>query len=57
MARSISKKIFMEMRSEVIVCLGAPLLVLGGCLRSMDELKSVMVTSLAVDTSLISKIL
>ena len=53
MARWISNKIFMEIRSGVIVWLGAPLLVLGGGLRSTDEFKNVMVTSLAVDTSLV----
>ena len=52
MTRLISNKIFMEIRSEVIVGLGAPLLALGGGLRSMDEFKNVMVTSLAVDTSM-----
>ena len=46
-------KIFMEVQSEVIVWLGAPLLVLGGGLHSMDEFKNVMVTSLAIDTSLV----
>ena len=53
MARWISNKIFMKILSGVIVWLGAPLLVLGGGLRSTDELKNVMVTSLAVDTSLV----
>ena len=53
MARWISHKIFMELRSGVIVWLGAPLLVLGGGLHSTDEFKNVMVTSLAVDTSLV----
>ena len=53
MARWISNKIFMEIRSGVIVWLGEALLVLGGGLRSMDEFKNVMVTSLAVDTSLV----
>ena len=46
-------KIFMEIRSGFIVWLGAPLLVLGGGLRSTDELKNVMVASLATDTSLV----
>ena len=53
MARWISNKIFMKIRSGVIVWLGAPFLVLGGGLHPMDEFKNVMVTSLAVDTSLI----
>ena len=53
MARWISNKIFMEIQSGVIVWLGAPLLVLGGGLRSTDEFKNVMVTSLAIDTSLV----
>ena len=53
MARWISNKISMEIRSGVIVSLGAPSLVLGGGLRSMDEFKNVMVTSLALDTSLV----
>ena len=48
MARWISDKIIMEMRSGVIVWLGAPLLVLGGGLHSTDELKNVLVTSLAL---------
>ena len=52
MTRWISNKIFMEIRSGVI-WLGAPLLVLGGGLCSMDGFKNVMVTSLAVDTSLV----
>ena len=52
MARWISNKIFMEIRSGVIVWLGAPLLVLGRGLHSTDKFKNVMVTSLAVDTSL-----
>ena len=43
----------MEIRSLVIVWLGAPLLVLGGGLRSTDEFKNVMVTSFALDTSLV----
>ena len=47
MARWISYKIFIQIRSVVIVWLGAPLLVLGGGLRSTDEFKNVMVTSLA----------
>ena len=53
MARWISNKIFIEIRSRVIVWLGAPLLVLGGSLRSMDKFKNVMVTFFAVDTSLV----
>ena len=53
MARWISNKIFVEIRSGVIVWLGAPLLVLGGGLLSMDEFKNVMVTSLAIDASLV----
>ena len=53
MARWISNKIFMEIRSRVIVWLSAPLLVLGGGLRSTDEVKNVMVTSLALDASLV----
>ena len=47
------KKIFMEIQSGIIVWLGAPLLVLGGGMRSMDEFKNVMVTSLAFDASLV----
>ena len=54
MARQISNKIFMEIPSGVIFWLGAPLLVLGGSLRSTNEFKNVIVTSLAVDTSLIN---
>ena len=53
MAKWISNKIFMEIRSGVIIWLGAPMLVLGGGLSSMDDFKNVMVTSLAVDTSLV----
>ena len=53
MARQISNKIFREIRSGVIIWLGAPLLELGGGLRSTDELKNVMVTSLALDASLV----
>ena len=53
MAKWISNKIFMKILSGVIVWLGAPLLVLGGGLRSTDEFKNVMVTFLAVDTSLV----
>ena len=53
MARWISNKIFMEIRLGVIVWLGGSFLVLGGGLRSTDEYKNVMVTSLAVDTSLV----
>ena len=45
-------KIFM-IRSGVIIWLGAPLLVLGGGLRFTDEFKNVMVTSLALDASLV----
>ena len=41
----------MEMQSGVIIWLGAPLMVLGGGLRSMDEFKNVMVTFLALDAS------
>ena len=52
MARYISIKIFMEIRLEVIVWLGVPLLVLSGGLRSTEEFKNVMVTSLALDASL-----
>ena len=43
----------MEIRSGVIVWLGAPLLVFGGGLHSTDEFKNVMVTSLALDVSLV----
>ena len=43
----------MEIRLGVIVWLGVPLLVLGGGLRSMDEFKVVMVTSLPLDASLV----
>ena len=53
MARWVSNKIFMEIQSEVIIWLGAPLLVLGGGLCSTDESKNVVVTSLAVDTPLV----
>ena len=53
MARWISNKICMEIRPGVIVWLGAPLLVLGGGLRCTDEFKNVMVTSLALDASLV----
>ena len=53
MARWISNKYFMEIQSRVIVWLGAPLLVLGGGPCSMEEFKNAMVTSLAVDTSLV----
>ena len=42
MARWISNKIFKEIRSEVIVWLGEPLLVLGGGLCSTDKFKNVM---------------
>ena len=41
----------MKIRSGVIVWLGAPFLVLGGGLCSVDEFKNVMVTSLALDAS------
>ena len=53
MARSISHKIFIEIRSGVIVWLGAPLLVLDEGLRPTDEFKNVMATSLALDASLV----
>ena len=53
MAREISNKIFMEVRSGVIAWLGALLLVLCGGLRSTDEFKNVMVTSVALDASLL----
>ena len=53
MARWTSNKIFVEIQAGVIVWLGAPLLVLGGGLCSMDDFKNVMVTSLAVDASLV----
>ena len=43
----------MEIRSGVIIWLGAPLLVLGGGLHSTDESKNIMVTSLALDASLV----
>ena len=43
----------MEIQSRVIVWLGEPFLVLGGGLRSTDELKNVMVTSLALDAPLV----
>ena len=46
-------KIFVEIRSGVIVWLGALSLGLSGGLLSTDEFKNVMVTSLAVDTSLV----
>ena len=42
MARWISNKTFMEIRSGVIVWLGVPLLVLGGGLHSTDEFKNAM---------------
>ena len=42
----------MEIRSGVIVWLGAPLLVFVGGLLSTDEFKNVMVTSLAIAVSL-----
>ena len=54
MTRWISNKIFMEIRSGVIVWLGVPLLVLSGGLRSTDEFKNIMRTSLALDASLIN---
>ena len=53
MTRYISNKIFMEIQSGVIVWLGVPLLVLGRGLCSMDEFKNVMVTSLALDASMV----
>ena len=53
MARLNSNKIIMEIRSLVIVWLGALLVVLGGGLRSTDELKNVMATFLAIDASLV----
>ena len=53
MSRSISNKIFKEIRSRAIVWLSAPLLVPGGDLCSKDEFKNVMVTSLALDASLV----
>ena len=43
----------MEIQSGVIVWLGVPLLVLGRGLRSTDEYKNVMVTSLTLDASLV----
>ena len=43
----------MDIRSGLIVRLGALLLVLGGGLRSKDEFKNVVVTSLALDASLV----
>ena len=53
MARWISNKIFKEIRSGVIIWLGAPLLVLGRGLHYTDEFKNVMATSLALDASLL----
>ena len=53
MARWVSKKIFMEIRSGVIVWLDAPLLVLGRGLCSTDEFKNAMMTSLPFDASLV----
>ena len=50
---SLFHKIFMEIRSKVIVWLGEPLLVLGRGLRSTDEFKNVMVTSFILDASLV----
>ena len=50
---SRSNKIFMKIRSRVIVWLGAPLLVLGRDLRSTEEIKNIMATSLALDASLV----
>ena len=44
----------MEIQSGAIVWLGVPLLVFGGGLRSMDEFKNVMVTSLVLDASLVT---
>ena len=43
----------MEIRSRVIVWLGAPLLVLGGGLGFTDEFKTVMVTILVLDAPLV----
>ena len=53
MARWISNKIFMEIRPGVIVWLGAPLLVLGRDLHSMDEFKNILKTFVALDASLV----
>ena len=53
MARWISNTIFIEIRSGVMIWLGASLLVLGRGLCSRDELKNIMVTPLAVDTFLV----
>ena len=44
----------MEIRSGVFVWLGVPLLVLFGGLRSMDEFKNLVATSLALDASLVN---
>ena len=52
-SRQISSKSFMEMRSAFIVWFGVPLLALGRGLHSMDKFKTVMVTSLALDASLV----
>ena len=52
MARETYGKKNLEIRSGVIVWLGAPLLVLGGGLRYTDEFKNIMVTSLVLDASL-----
>ena len=43
----------MKIQSGVIGWLGAPLLLFGRGLRSTDEFKNVMVTSLAPDASLV----
>ena len=47
------KNIFMEIQSGIIVWLGTPLLVFGGGLHSIDEFKNVMLTSLALDASVV----
>ena len=43
----------MQIPSGAIVWLTAPLLVLGGGLRSTSEFKNVMMTSLALDADLV----
>ena len=53
MIRQITNIILMNMRSGVIIWLGAPLLVLGGGLLSTNEFKNVMVTSLALHAPLV----
>ena len=53
MARWISHKIFMEIRSGAVVWLGELLLVLGGGLHSTDQFKNVVVTSLAFEMYLV----